>query len=229
MKTPRNVSINAEVTFWWIKSEKIDSSLLMFKIFEDNVGEDGLSAQSSYTIDINDSSYIDNLAPHPAMFDNKVPFEDDTFKKLYTQLIIALNDLRVQERTNSTLSAIWNRKPLNTFIAQVKASDVVIERDDIKFYDWSVHNSPAHIWSCDDIGKCPILILAIERAIRKSQCYDLAGNLFYVDHAIDKHQFVGFVSSYTNSNVLTSFHLYSFVTFYTDSDSNTAVTEFGHQ
>ena len=37
--------------------------------FEDNVGEDGLSAQSSYTIDINDTNYIDNLAPDPTMFD----------------------------------------------------------------------------------------------------------------------------------------------------------------
>jgi hypothetical protein len=31
-------------------------------------------------IDINDSIIIDNLAPHPAMFDNKVPFGDNTFK-----------------------------------------------------------------------------------------------------------------------------------------------------
>ncbi len=45
-------------------------------MFEDNVGEDGLSAQSSYTIDINDSNYIDNLAPDPTMIDNEVPFCD---------------------------------------------------------------------------------------------------------------------------------------------------------
>jgi hypothetical protein len=66
--------------------------------------------------------------------------------------------------------------------------------------------------------------LAIERAIQKSPHYDLTGNLFNVDHAIDKHQFVGFVSSYTKSNVLTQFYLHSFVTFYMDSDSNTDVT-----
>ncbi len=41
-------------------------------MFEDNVGEDGLSVQSSYIIDINNSNYIDNLAPDPAMFDNEV-------------------------------------------------------------------------------------------------------------------------------------------------------------
>ncbi len=76
------------------------------------MGEDGLSAQSSYTIDINDSNYIDNLAPHPTMFDNKVPLGEDTFKKVYTQLISALNDKRIQKNTNLTLSAIWNGKSL---------------------------------------------------------------------------------------------------------------------
>jgi hypothetical protein len=69
-----------------------------------------------------------------------------------------------------------------------------------------------------------MLKIAIERAIKKSPHYDLPGNLFNVNHGIHKHQFVGFVSSYTRLNVLTLFHLHSFVTFYTDSDSNTVVT-----
>jgi hypothetical protein len=47
---------------------------------------------------------------------------------------------------------------------------------------------------------------------------------FNADHEIHQHQFVGLVSSYTRFNVLTSFHLHSFITFYTDSDSNTVVT-----
>ncbi len=68
-----------------------------------------------------------------------------------------------------------------------------------------------------------MLKVAIERAIEKSPHYDLAGNLFNADHEIYKH-FVGFVSSYTQVNVLTSFHLHSFVTFYIDSDSNTVET-----
>ncbi len=79
-------------------------------MFEDNVGEDGLSAQSSYTLDINDSNYVDNLASRPTMFDNEVPLRIDTLKKVYTQLIITLNDVRVQKSTNSTLSALWNGK-----------------------------------------------------------------------------------------------------------------------
>jgi hypothetical protein len=77
-----------------------------------------------------------------------------------------LNDVRVQKITNSTLSAVWNGKSLNTFSGQVKASAVVVESDDIEFYDWSLHNSCGYFWSCDDIGKCPILKLAIKGAIK---------------------------------------------------------------
>ncbi len=119
---------------------------------------------------------------------------------------------------------MWNGKSQNTFIGQVKASAFVVESDDVEFYDWSLHNSSAYFWLRDDIGKFPMLKVVIERAIKKSLHYDLAGNLFNVDHGIHKHQFVGFVSSYTRFNVLTSFHLHSFVTFYMDLDSNTIVT-----
>jgi hypothetical protein len=127
-----------------------------------------------------------------------------TLKKVYTQLISALNDVRIK-KSNSTLSALWNGKPQNTYIDQVKASSVVVKCDDIDFFDWSLHNSRAYFWSCDDIGKCPMLRGVIERAIEKSPHYKLAGNLFNADHEIHQHQFVGFVSSYTRFNVLTLF------------------------
>jgi hypothetical protein len=58
----------------------LHSSSLHSMIFEENLGEDGLSAQSSNTIDINDSNYINNLAPDPTMFDNEVPLGINTLK-----------------------------------------------------------------------------------------------------------------------------------------------------
>ncbi len=106
----------------------------------------------------------------------------------------------------------------------MKVSSVVVKCDDIELFDWSICNSCPYFWLCDDIGKCSMLIVAIERAIKKLRHYDLAGNLFNVDNGIHKHQFGGFVSSYTQLNVLTSFHLHSFVTFYMDADFNTVVT-----
>jgi hypothetical protein len=98
--TPQTLTVNAEVASWLKGRVKSDSSSWPSMMFDDNVGEHGLSAQSSYTIDIsNDSDYIDNLAPHPTMFDDKVPLGEDTFKKVYTQMISALYDVRVQKST----------------------------------------------------------------------------------------------------------------------------------
>jgi hypothetical protein len=61
------------------------------------------------------------------MFDNEVPYGIDTLKKVYTELISALNDVRIQKSTNSTLSALWNGTSQNTYIGQVKANSVVVE------------------------------------------------------------------------------------------------------
>ncbi len=91
IRTSPTRSKNAEVSSWWKGSSKSNSSSFHSMMFEDNVGEDGLSAQSSYIIDINNSNYIDNLAPDPAMFDNEVLLGHDALNKVYTQLITALN------------------------------------------------------------------------------------------------------------------------------------------
>ncbi len=48
--------------------------------------------------------------------------------------------LESKKSTNSTLSALWNGKSQNTYIGQVKASSIVVECDDIDFFDWSLHN-----------------------------------------------------------------------------------------
>jgi hypothetical protein len=92
------------------------------------------------------------------------------------------------------------------------------------FFDWSLNNSSVYFWSCDDIVKCSVLKLAIEQAIEKSPHHALVHKICNEDHGIQKHQFVEFVSSYSEKYVLTAFHLESFATFYTDTDSNTVVT-----
>ena len=66
------ISKNAEVASWWKESSKSNTSSFHSMMFKDNDGEDGLSAQSSYIINISDSNYIENLAPDPDMFDNEI-------------------------------------------------------------------------------------------------------------------------------------------------------------
>ncbi len=106
VRIPPTASKNAEVSSWWKGSSKSDSSLLHSMMLEDNIGDDGLSAQLSYTIDINDSNYLDNVVPDPAIFDNEVFWGHDTQKKVYTQLISALNEGWIQKSTVSTLSVL---------------------------------------------------------------------------------------------------------------------------
>ncbi len=65
------------------------------------------------------------------------------------------------KNTGSTLSVLWNGKSQNICIGQVIASSVVVEFDDIELFDWSLNNSRAYFWLCDDILKCPMLKFAI--------------------------------------------------------------------
>ena len=88
---------NAEVALWWKGSSKSNTSSFHSMMFEDNVGEDGLSAQSSYIINISDSNYIENLAPDPDMFDNEIVLEHDTLQKVCTKLIEALNEVQIKK------------------------------------------------------------------------------------------------------------------------------------
>jgi hypothetical protein len=53
VRTSPTRSKNAEVSYWWKGSSKSNSSSFHSMMFEDNVGKDGLSAQSSYIIGIN--------------------------------------------------------------------------------------------------------------------------------------------------------------------------------
>ena len=65
--------------------------------------------------------YTDNLAPDPAMFNNEVLLGHDALNKVYKQLIMALNEVRIKKNTGSTLSVLWNGKSQNTCIGQVNA------------------------------------------------------------------------------------------------------------
>ncbi len=133
VRTSPTGSKNTEVSSRWKGSSKSNSSSFHSMMFEVNVGEDGLSAQSSYIIDINNLNYIDNLAPDPAIFDNEVLLGVDALNKVYTQLIMALNEVQIQKNTGSISSVLWNGKSQNTCIGQVNARSFVVEFDDIDY------------------------------------------------------------------------------------------------
>ncbi len=124
-----------------------------------------------------------------------------------------------------TLSSLSPQgKIINTTIAQINASKVVTECNDIEFVEWTKTNKHASFWYSEDIAKSEILQWSITKAIKKS-CHHDADLSYLNQHAINKqHQFVGFVSSHTSNNIISGFCLHSFAVFHCDVNGNTIVT-----
>ncbi len=64
-------------------------------VFDDNVGEDGLSSQSTYKVNIDDPYYKASIAPNPKVLNDMKPPKEN-LKKNYGILMKEVNDLRLQ-------------------------------------------------------------------------------------------------------------------------------------
>jgi hypothetical protein len=145
---------------------------------------------------------------------------------VYGAIMKVLNELRVQITLKETLHVIdCQGKNINTNIAEVPVKDLVFSSfDDMEFVDWTSINKFARCWYCEDIHLSPILKQAIVKGINKSPDHLLSSKMFEDDSNDRQNQFVGFVSSLTKSNLVTSFHIHSVAIFHTDLQSNIVVT-----
>jgi hypothetical protein len=93
--------LNSMVDSWTTKrNDKHDST----SIFDEHIGEDGLSIQSMYDVNIDNPYHTESLAPTRELLDSPSPsLSDDELKASYTILTKRINDLRVQLSTNKTL------------------------------------------------------------------------------------------------------------------------------
>jgi hypothetical protein len=216
---PTNARINVMVESWSL-STRTKSSTMPTVNLDGIVGEDELSCQSTY------EDGMKEIQPHyEGLFGNEKLIQDGQLLRIYTKLLKALNEIRLQIALNDQPVMKFNGKSFNTYIAQLKAKEFVTDVDDIEFEDWCVTNTHAYFWYCADVSKSPLLKTAIENVLKKSPNADLSGSLFDEIHDVREHQFVGFVSSdTTKSKVLNSFHLHSFVTFYTEMQKKTIIT-----
>jgi hypothetical protein len=133
--------------------------------------------------------------------------------------------MRIQSSSNNTLSAIdRNGRTFNTNIAEMHATRVCLDIDDVEFHKWTVENKFSRLWYCQDLRHSEILKLSIENAIKKSP-HDLVQRyLFQNETDGQRNQFVGFVSSHTTGQIVDSFRLHSFAVFYTINRKDTIVT-----
>jgi hypothetical protein len=142
------------------------------------VGEDELSCQSIYEDDMKEIQPI-----YEGLFGNEKKLQVDQLLSIYTKLVEALNEIRLQVASNETVMKVKGQS-YNTYIAQLKANKFVSDVDDIEFQNWCVTNTHAYFWYCPDVSKSPMLKIAIEKALKKSPNADLSGSLFDKMHDI---------------------------------------------
>jgi hypothetical protein len=169
------------VSSWTTNGKATTAGFLL--VFEDNVGEDGLSSQFTYKVNIDCLYYKASIAPNPKVLNSLKPSKEQ-LEKNNGGIMKEVNELRLQIDSKKTLSCIDGQvKSFNTNIAKVQAQKVVFwPLDDIKLVDWTAtFFLLARLWFCDDIHHSSILKLAIEKAFQKSTNANLSRELFQDD------------------------------------------------
>jgi hypothetical protein len=89
-------------------------------VFEDNVGEDGLSSQSIYKVNIDHPYYKAGIAPIPKVLNDLKPSKEQ-LENIYGGIMKEVNELRLQIDSKKNLSCIdCQGESFNTYIAKVK-------------------------------------------------------------------------------------------------------------
>ncbi len=105
---------------------------------------------------------------YEGMFGNERLIKHDQLLCIYTKLLKALNEIRLQNATNFRPEMRFKGKSFNTCIPQVKANEFVTDIDDVEFEDWCVTNMHAPFWYCVNVSKSSLLKIAIENVLKKS-------------------------------------------------------------
>jgi hypothetical protein len=189
--------LNSEVESW--NTRKVTNTVSS-SIFDDNISEDGLSAQSMYENNIDDSNYQNAPCPNQKLL-HEVTASHPGVKKIYVSVVQVINNLMMQISMKNTMTTNGQEeKSINTNIAEAHASRVsCFPLDDIEFFEWTCTNKYGHLWYCPDISRSSILQRAIKKAIRKCRNYDTQSSLFAIESDDLKqrcNQFVGFVTSH---------------------------------
>jgi hypothetical protein len=113
--------LNSMVSSWTTNgmATTVASSL----VFEDNVGEDGLSSQSVYKVNIDDPYYKASIAPNPKVL-NDLKLSKEQMEKVYQEIMEKVNDLWLQIESKQTISCVnCQGKSFNTNIVKVPAQN----------------------------------------------------------------------------------------------------------
>jgi hypothetical protein len=199
--TPQS-KLNAKVESW--TAHKVTNTVSS-SMFNDNIGEDGLSAQSINDNNFDDSNYQKSLCPNQKLL-HKVTTSHPSVRKIYVSVLQVINNLIAQISMKNTMTTNGGQgKSIKTNIAEVHASRVsCFPLDDNEFFEWTCTNKYGRLSYCSDLSQLPILQQAIKKAIKKCPNYDTQSTLFAMESDEQKrryNQFVDFVSSHKKGNV----------------------------
>ncbi len=85
--------LNSMVSSWTTNGKATTAGSLL--VFEDNVGEDGLSSQSTYKLNIDCPQYKGSIAPNPKVLNDLKPSKE-SLGKVYGGIMKEVNDLQLQ-------------------------------------------------------------------------------------------------------------------------------------
>jgi hypothetical protein len=108
--------LNSMVSSWTANGKATTAGSLL--VFEDNVGEDGLSFQSTYKVHINCLYYKEAIAPNPKVLNSLKPSKEQV-ENVYRGIMKEVNDLRWQ---------IDSKKPFFALILKAKASILILPK-----------------------------------------------------------------------------------------------------
>ena len=108
--------LNSMVSSWTTNGKATTAGSLL--VFEDNVGEDGLSSQSTYKVNIDCLYYKASIAPNPKVLNDLKPSKEQ-LEIVYGGIMKEVNDLRLQ---------IDSKKPFLALIIKAKASILTLPK-----------------------------------------------------------------------------------------------------
>ncbi len=115
--------LNSMVSSWTTNGKATTVASLM--VFEDNVGEDGLSSQSTYKVNIDDPYYKASIVPNLKVL-NDLKLSKEQLEKVYQGIMEEVNDLWLLIESKKTISCVNHQnKSFNTNIAEFPAQNVV--------------------------------------------------------------------------------------------------------
>jgi hypothetical protein len=108
--------LNSVVSSWTTNGKATTAGSLL--VFKDNVGEDGLSNQFSYKVNIDCSYYKACIAPNPKVLNDLKPSKEQ-LEKDYGGFMKEVNDLQLQ---------IDSKKPFLALIVKAKTSILILPK-----------------------------------------------------------------------------------------------------